>query len=159
MEGSKWPWPRGHEDSLIFWYPGIDVYLSSTARLLMELRAPLCVVLAAVIGIAFNSAREPHEQQGQGLSSVVALAPQAVTTIKANWGEQRAENARQRTPATFPVMPSDDRPIPERRLLAALVRHSRPESLYTEYAQRAISFFVNNQPTLGLSTTRSVRLG
>ena len=88
-------------------------------------------MLAAVLGVAFNSAREPHEEQHR-LNSVLALAPPAATTIQANRGEHRAENARQRTPATFPlIIPSGNRPVPDGRFLAAVVRSSRPESLYT----------------------------
>jgi len=91
------------------------------------LRAPLCVVLIAALGITFDSALRTNEQQK--LNSVLALAPPAHSaTIQANRGEQRAENARQRTTAGFPfIVPADNGPDRDRGSLVVVAGYSRTE--------------------------------
>jgi hypothetical protein len=106
-----------------------------TARLWVWIRAPLCLALAAVLNIAVDSAGVTNEQQGP--NSVLALAPPAhSTTIQPGRGEQRAENARQRTPAIFLFIDaSRNNPHRHRGSFAAVAGYPRTDLFDTADTQ------------------------
>jgi hypothetical protein len=128
--------PAQHEHSLMLCYSVKRRYvtLSRTTRLWVSFHAALCIALAANSSIAVDSARNTKEQLG--LSCILALAPSAHSaTIQANRGEQRVENARQRTlPAALFILPSYISPYGGSGSLVAEVAW-RAFSLYAAGAQ------------------------